>query len=787
MTDSSIPFFARLPGRLAQQAREKTVSRRGFLMTAFGGSLAFGFVQSAEARFSLPTPLPTAPEEVFEPTIWCGINPDGFVWVNIAKAEMGQHIGTALAQILTDEMEADWDSVRIEMVDTHKKYYGNYLTGGSLSVWTNWDKFRQAGAAARLALVEAAASLFGVSAEACTARKGRVYHGEKSLSFGEIVAQAKPTRQFTAEEMAKLPLKPASERSIIGRKVPALDIPQKITGQAVYGIDANLDGMVYARPKLPPTRYDCKVLSVDDGKARQVPGYERYVILDDSTGSAPGWVMAIASTWMGALQAADALEVIWSPSPAAHLDDAALLDRAKQLVADPKAGATLYDDPGVSDRLKKGPVLKRSYTTAPVNHFTLEPVNASARKVGDIWEIHSGTQCQDLTLPILSKALGVPKEKIMIRTYFLGGGFGRRSNADYTVPAALTSKALGGRPIKMLLTRPDDMKYDSVRSPYYQPIEAALDRENKKIVAMDYTVVAGWPLLVIAPGLMAKGKNGAPYDPFSVNGADSWYDVGAFRLRAINNDLAQKSFRPGWLRAVSAGNTPWALETFMDEAAHELGVDPVEFRLSMLDAEGRNAGSAPNSIGGAHRQTAVLKRVAELCGWGKTECPPDTALGIACTMGQDRAMPTWIATAVQIHVNRQTGAVACQKMWVVVDAGTLIDPDGALAQIQGGSLWGLSMALYEGTRFENGTVTARNLDNYTPLRLNDTPEMTIEFMQNDYTPMGLGEPGVTPVAPAIGNALFNAVGIRLRHIPMRPEDVLAALRAKEAADMLKPK
>jgi isoquinoline 1-oxidoreductase beta subunit len=318
------------------------------------------------------------------------------------------------------------------------------------------------------------------------------------------------------------------------------------------------------------------------------------------------------------------------------------------------------------------------------------------------------------------------------------------------------------------------MRFDCPRSPSVQVLRMAFG-DGGNVTAMDHQAAAGWPTEVMAPSFMPKGSNGVAYDPFAINGANHWYTVGAQRVRALSNDLANRTFRPGWLRSVGPGWTNWALESFMDEAAHAAGVDPVGFRLRLLDGAGRNAGSAPNAVGGARRQAAVLARVAEKSGWGSA-LPKDTGLGVATTFGQERDMPTWVACVARVGVDRASGGVRVEKLSLVVDAGTIVSPDGAQAQMEGASLWGLSMALHEGSQFVNGQPADTNLDTYTPLRMGDVPELEIEFLPSTEMPVGLGEPATTAVGPAIGNAIYAACGARLRHLPIRPEAVLQALR-----------
>jgi isoquinoline 1-oxidoreductase subunit beta len=745
------------------------LSRRCFLVGMAGAAAAFGFARTgALAGAENAT-------DAFEPTIWYSIDREGMVTVNIIRAEMGQHVGTALARILADQLEADWDKVRLDMVDTDSKW-GLMVTGGSWSVWATFPVFSQAGAAGRIALVEAGAKLLGVPADQCQARGSAVLAGNRSVSYADIVRQGDLKRSFTADELARMPIKPASERRLIGHKADALDIPAKTNGTTRYGIDARVEGMVYARPKIPPTRNGATVRSIDDSGARSVKGYIQSLALDDPSGTVPGWVMVFASSYSAAIRAADLVKVDWAPGDAANVSEQDILDHGAKQIADPKGGVLLVDDQALDVAFREAKSrLEQTYTTSTALHFQLEPVNALAFEKDGVFEIHTGNQWQSLILPVLAKALGLPQEKIVMRTYALGGGFGRRLNGDYTVPAALAAKALG-KPVKMVLTRPDDMRFDSFRSPSIQTLRMAFDA-NGKVTAMDHHASAGWPTEVMAQGFMSPGLYGLKYDPFAIAGADHWYDVGAQRVRALSNDVANHAFRPGWLRSVGPGWTNWAVETFMDEAAHAAGVDPVAFRAKMLDGSGRNAGSAPNSIGGAKRQRAVVERVAEKAGWGAA-MPKDTGLGVATTFGQERDMPTWIACVARVRVDRSRGVVAVEKLTIVVDAGTVVSPDGALAQVEGAALWGLSLALHEGSEFVRGQVKDTNLDTYTPLRMGDEPELDIEFIDSAEVPVGLGEPATTVVGPAIGNAIFAAVGARLRHLPIRPAAVLQALAAR---------
>jgi isoquinoline 1-oxidoreductase subunit beta len=347
--------------------------------------------------------------------------------------------------------------------------------------------------------------------------------------------------------------------------------------------------------------------------------------------------MVYADSFPAASRAADLVKVKWSSGDAARVSERDLQQRSAELIADSKGGSLIVDDPGVDAVIASAKhKIERTYTVSTVMHFALEPVNALAFEKNGVFEIHTGNQWQTLILPVLAKALGRSQESIVLRSYLLGGGFGRRLDGDYAVPAALAAKAVG-KPVKMLCTREDDMRFDCPRSPAVQVLRMGF-ADGGQVIAMDHHAAAGWPTKTMAPSFMGKGEDGFAFDPFASHGADHWYTVGAHRVRAIDNDLAQRTFRPGWLRSVGGGWIYWALETFMDEAAHELGVDPVAFRLRLLDGAGRNAGSAPNSVGGAHRQAAVISASRKKPA-GEAQCPMTWDLALLPVLARSETCP----------------------------------------------------------------------------------------------------------------------------------------------------
>ncbi|MBU3004096.1 xanthine dehydrogenase family protein molybdopterin-binding subunit [Paraglaciecola arctica] len=747
-------------------------SRRNFLIGTVGTGLVMAFapVMTAYSSESAATALN---KKRFSPTVWFEIDQSGSILINISRAEMGQHVGTAIARIVADELGADWDKVSIKHVDTDPKW-GYMVTGGSWSVWQSYLPMSQAGAAGRAVLIDAAAKLLKVQASDCKAQNSHVVCGNKSISFADIISQGSIDRTYSAEELALLTPKDPKARQLVAKPSNALDIPAKTTGTANYGIDVEIPGMVYARPLIPPTRYGSTVLKVNDSKATKVKGYIGYEILQDPSNILQGWVSVLADTYYGAIQAAQAMNVEYQAGETANVSEQDLIDEGEKLVADKTSGGRFVD---YGDINKASSEAKKSidaiYKTSSVLHFALEPVNAVVEFKDGICHVHTGNQWQSLFLPVVAKSVGLPDDKVIIHQYYLGGGFGRRLAGDYMIPAALTAKAIG-KPVKLVFTREDDSRFDCIRSPSVQHFAAYWD-SNNALQGIDHAAAAGWPTLTMAPGFMPDSVDKkTKVDSFSISGADHWYSLNNHRVRAINNTLAQKTFVPGWLRAVGPGWIAWGVESFMDEVAHAQNTDPVDFRLNLLDAKGKNAGTVPVAVGGAKRLAHVLTEIKMKSEWGKT-LPKDEGLGIAIAAGQERSMPTWSACVAHVRVDPKTGGVKVLKLSSVMDCGTVVHPDGALAQTEGAMLWGLSLALHEGTAIQEGQVADTNLNSYTPLRMADVPELDISFVENTEIPTGLGEPGLIAVAPAIGNAIFNAVGARVRNLPITAKAVKALI------------
>ncbi|MEW6640949.1 MAG: molybdopterin cofactor-binding domain-containing protein [Pseudomonadota bacterium] len=745
------------------------LSRRAFLVGAGAAGLVLGYAGvTGNAAVAAPAN--------FEPSVWYAIAPDGTVTVTCGKADMGQHIASTMAQIVAEELGASWKDMRVALASNDPKFndpmLGVQITGGSWSTMMNFDAMSRAGAAGRMALAEAAAGIMGVPAAEVIVRDSVVSHpkSKKAMTFAEVVKSGKATRTFTPDQLKAIKLKSPDQYTMIGVSVPQLDIPSKTNGTAKYGIDTFLPGMVYGKLVLPPVRYGAKVTAVDDSAARKVPGFIKAVTVDDKTGTTTGWVVAVANTYQAARKAAEALKVTWDNGPNAKVSSESLLAEAKRLQGLDDSGLFFVKSGDTKAALgSAAKVLEAEYTTNINIHAPMEPMNATAQQQGDIWHLYSGNQFATRTGAIAAAAVGVDPKYVVMHQMWLGGGFGRRLDADMMVPAIIAAKAVG-KPVKVIYAREDDMTMDFSRPLTYQKIRAGLDGDGK-LVAMNHDVVSAWPTKRwgIPEFLTPSVDNKGGLDGFTVNGADHFYTVPNHNVRAIINELAQNATPSGQLRSVAPGWTFWAVESMIDELAHAAGKDPAMFRIALLDGQGDNNG-------GAQRLRNTLLAAMGLAGYGTKPLPKGEGMGVACVSSQERKTASWTACVAHVAVGSD-GEVKVKKLTVATDVGTAVNPDGVRAQVSGAALWGLSLALYEKATLKDGGIEQTNFDSYTPLRMSQLPEVEVNIIANGENATGVGEPAVTVIAPAIGNAVFNAVGARVRSLPITAEAVKAAMKA----------
>src|ERR1700716_3412249 len=747
------------------------LSRRSFLVGSAAAGLALGY-SSVPGLVGADQAFAAAGN--FDPSVWYSIAPDGIVTVTCGKADMGQHIASTMAQIISEELGASWKDMRVQLASNDPKFndpvLGAQITGGSWSTMMNFDAMSRAGAAGRMALTEAAAASMGVPASELVVRDSVISHpkSKKSMTFADVVKSGKATKTFTPDELKAIKLKTADQYTMIGVSVPQLDIPSKTNGTAKYGIDVMLPGMVYGAVVTPPVRYGATVKSVDDGAAKKVPGFIKAVTLDDQTGSTTGWVVAVANTYANAIKAADALKVTYDGGANAKLSSDGLLAEAKRLQGLDDSGQFFVKDGDTAAAFgKAAKLIEAEYTTSINIHAPLEPMNATAQLQGDIWHIYSGNQFATRSGAIAAGAAGVDPKFVVMHQMWLGGGFGRRLDADMMVPAVQAAKAVG-KPVKVIYSRENDMTMDYSRPLTFQKIKAGLDADGK-LIALNHDVVSAWPTQrwgipdFLSPSVDKKG----PLDAFTVNGADFFYSVPNHNVRAIKNEMAHNATPSGQLRSVAPGWTFWAVESMIDELAHAAGKDPAQYRIDLLDGKGANAG-------GAQRLRNTLLAAMGLAGYGTIQLPKGEGMGVACVSSQERATASWTACVAHVAV-APSGEV--KKLTVATDVGTQVHPDNIRAQVEGAALWGVSLALYEKATLKDGAIEQTNYDTYTPLRMSQVPEVAVSVIANGEKATGVGEPAVTVVAPALGNAIFNACGARVRSLPITAEAVKGAMKA----------
>jgi isoquinoline 1-oxidoreductase beta subunit len=806
-------------------------TRRDFLVrsaaTAAGTFLSIG----------LPSLVASAAEQAnseampgFTPSIWFTITPDGKTTMHIVKAEMGQHIGTGMAQVIAEELEVKWDDVRLDTpLESVENFavYGLAYTVNSGSITTEFDRLSRAGAAGRIALIEAGARVLGAKESDCYAENSRVIDkaSGRSIGYGEIIKKVKIDRKFAyPDDFKAIKVKEFGSYKIIGKSIAALDIPSKTNGQAKYGIDVFLPNMVYGALVIPRTRYGSKVLSIDDSEARKIPGFVKAVKVDDALGKCTGWVVAMAERFPAAMQAAKALKVQVDPGPYGELSLSDIFEELSKQTQNADKSANWVLEGDVDNGLAEAEnVLEMEYTTDMVCHATMEPLNATAQFVDGAWHIYTGTQGASfarMTLTgYLSKVLNLKPEdiKVYVHEYLLGGGFGGKQDYDEILAAAYCAKEVG-RPVKLIQTRESTFATSFPRTPSYHKLKGGL--KNGELLAMNHDISCGW----MGPRFSVGKKYGSDWlqldswdakkqdiDQWSIGGSDHWYAVKNHRVRAWDSDRTTWAVQASALRTVSNSYNMFVVESFMDEVAHALKRDPLEFRLSMLSGKGGNrgipnTGYAPGTpsdyymdrlwislpwpndnswpayesttVGGALRLANCLRVAAGKAGWGAKKLPPNTGMGIAVSSAEERQSPTWVAGVAEVTVDPRTGIYKINRITIAMDPGTVVNPLNAKAQIQGAALWGASQVMSERLTFKDGAIEQSNFHDYQTIRLAAVPQIDVELIESDHHPSGVGEPGSTVVAPAVANAIYNAVGVRIRHMPIMPEAVLEGLKKK---------
>ncbi len=664
---------------------------------------------------SEPAPIEARelPKDVALFNPWVKIAKDGTVVVVIGQSEMGQGVTTSLPMLIAEELDVPLDRVRTEFGPAAHVYDNPIIhlqmTVGSLSIKTNWERLRRAGAEVRERLAVAAAASWQVPPEQCRTENGGVIHSPsgRRLDYGAL-----------AEKAAALPapknprLKSFDEFRLLGKPTARLDIPAHATGRTVFGTDIDIPGMLAATVLMAPT-LGAQATHVDATKAKAIPGVRDVIEI-------PSGIAVVADDFWSAMRGREALEVSWAGG-LTGLTSELISNRFRQASArDGKAIQNVGD--AHRALVSATTILEAEYETPYLAHAAIEPMNCAARVAEGLCEIWVPTQSQTLAQQAAAAAAGVPVDKVFVHSTFLGGGFGRRSVPDVVTQAVEIAKAMG-QPVHLLWTRAEDMRHDRYRPASLAVLRGGLDRDGNP---------TAWFQRVIGPELAGEGLDVA-------------YDVGNLRTEHVEDDPGVPT---GYLRSVGAAQNGFAVECFIEELAYTAGADPVEFRLRLL-------GKAPR-----HRR--VLEIAAEKAGW--TIPPPK---GRARGAAVYYAHGGWAAQIAEISV-ASDGKVKVHRIVCAVDCGFVVNPDTVKAQIEGAIVFGLTAALKAAITIEDGHAIQSGFRDYPLLTMAETPEIDIDLVPSREAPSGAGECGVPPVAPAVANAIFAATGKRIRRLPLVP-------------------
>jgi isoquinoline 1-oxidoreductase subunit beta len=746
-------------------ARVQLASRRDFLSGVFSaGALILGarFLPAEAAEMQSGSGVEKA---TWNPNVWVGVNSDGSVLIIAHRSEMGTGILTSLPMVLADEMEADWNRVRVEQAIGSEKY-GSQDTDGSCSIRDFYDTMREAGATVRALLLNAAAAQWQVPLEECVAQNHEVIHKKsgRKLGYGELAA---PASKQPLPHNSTIQLKKPSEFRYIGKGVPSVDLRDICTGHAVYGFDVQVPGMVYASIERAPV-LGGKLTSFDDSQTKMVKGVQQIVVIDQAKPpygfQALGGVAVIAENTWAAAQGRKKLKVEWDSGPNAIVQSETY---KRDLIATVTKPQKVVRKSGEVDSAFQGAAktVEATYYTPLLAHASMEPPAAVAVYRDGKVETWAATQSPQDVQKTVAEALAIKPADVTCHVTLLGGAFGRKSKPDYVAEAAILSKKIG-KPVKISWTREEDIHFDFYHSTSAMYFKAALDEAGKP---------AAWLQRSAFPPI------GSTFDGKSVYGSDGelamgWIDV-PFDIANFQaeNGPAKPHVRIGWLRSVANIYHAFGVQCFIDELADAAGQDPFEYWLASLgtdrklDFKGQvqhftNYGKPVTEYPfDTARLRRVAQTVAERSGWANKKTNK-RAVGFAA----HHSFLTYVATVAEIDVTSD-GKVRIPRIDVAVDCGPVINPDRVKAQFEGAAVFGASVALMGEITLGDGRVQQGNFDRYPVARMNNSPVETHVHLvpTEDALPTGAGEPGVPPISPAIYNAVFAATGKRLRELPLK--------------------
>ncbi len=751
----------------------ENISRRGVLkgMLSTGGLvLAVSVLPGRKALADAPkwgaAGMPHG--TVNNPLAFVSIAPDGTVAIVCHRSEMGQGVRTGMPLIVADELEADWARVKVVQATGDEAKYGNQDTDGSRSTRHFLVPMRQAGAAARMMLEEAAAKRWGVPVSDVEARNHEVVQKSigKTLGFGELAADA---AKEDIPAVGSLRLKDPSQFRYIGKEgINIVDGFNITTGRAIYGQDVRLPGMKYAVIARPPVMGG-KVASYDAAETRKVPGFVQIVEIP-----APSYPMAfqpsggiavVADNTWAAIQARKALKIVWDDGPHGTYDSKVYRTALETTARQP--GKVLRSEGDFAAALASADKkVEGEYYIPHLAHATMEPPSATCRIVDGKAEVWTSVQSPQAAHDLVAKYLGLPPEIVTVNVTLLGGGFGRRSKPDYAVEAALVSKGIGGAPVKVVWTREDDIHNGFYHTVSAERLEAGLDKDGK---------VVAWRHNSVAPSIMSlffpDPKHEANWEA-GMGLTDMPFDISNI---SIENGEAEAHTKIGWYRSVWNIPHAFAIQSFAAELAAAAGKDQRTFILDLIGPPrivdvasttpkfwdyGENPEVYPIDTG---RIRGVVELVTEKADWGR-KLPPGHGLGLAV----HRSFVTYVATVVEAAVDDK-GKVTVPRVDVAVDCGPTVNPDRVRSQMEGAVIMGLGLAMMTEISFKDGKVQQNNFDDYQVLRISDAPREThVHIVPHgfDVLPGGVGEPGVPPVAPALLNAVYAATGKRIRSLPL---------------------